>query len=172
MSEGIALPGLAFLRKLFLRKFGMTLTEIMVVTVIFTFMMAGLYVTLSAGRISWQTHEAAVKTQREMRNCVTQMSRDFRVAKNLVVNEGADGLTASFFIPDQGNIKYFWSKTGAEANRISRFSTSASRIIANDIIAFSLYETPEEITIRLVAKAPAIQGHPSTFQLEKKVAKR
>ena len=45
---------------------GISLTEVMIATVIFTFIMAGLYATLLTGRVAWQSYEAAVRAQRDV----------------------------------------------------------------------------------------------------------
>lgn len=155
-----------------LNKNGVTLTEVMVTTIIFTFMMAGLYTTLLAGRVSWQSYEAAVKAQREVRNAIAVMSRDMRVANNVLPSAITDGLLVSFSLPGEGTVNYTWATSGAQANRIIRQNSTATRIIANDITAFSINGVGNEITMDVSATVHAVQGHDNHFRLVKKVAKR
>lgn len=151
---------------------GVTLTEVMVATVIFTFIMAGLYVTLMAGRVSWQSYEAAIAAQRGVRNALSVMSRDLRVADNLSVTPVTDGLVTTFTHPELGSITYNWSTAGADANRIVRQTSTGSRIIANDVSALSISPGADDITITITADVSATGGHDNNFQLIKKIARR
>jgi len=151
---------------------GLTLTEVMVSTVIFSFILGGLYATLTVGRISWQSYDSAVRAQREARNVLTVLAKDFRVAENVIVTQSTGSVLLAYSHPDDGAINCNWASTGADAGRIIRQTTSANRIIANDVSAFSVTETPDEVSMTVEVTVDSGHGQDNTFQLTRKVARR
>ena len=153
-------------------KKGLTLTEVMVSTVIFTFILGGLYATLTVGRISWQSYDSAVRAQRGARNALTVLAKDFRVAENVIVAQSPESVLLAYSHPDDGAVNCNWASTGGDAGRIIRQTATSRWIIANDVSAFSVVETPDEVTMTVEITVDAGHGQDNTFQLIRKVARR
>jgi len=153
-------------------KKGLTLTEVMVATVIFMFILGGLYATLTVGRISWQSYDSAVRAQREARNALTVLAKDFRVVENLIVTQSTGSTLLAYSHPDDGAINCTWASTGGDAGRIIRQTATANWIIAKEVSAFSIVDTPDEVTMTVEVTVDSGNGQDNTFQLIRKVARR
>ncbi len=151
---------------------GLTLTEVMVATVIFTFLLGGLYATLTVGRVSWQSYDAAVRAQREARNALSVLGKDFRVAKNLIITNGAGTVLLAYNHPDDGAVNCSWSDSGSDAGKIIRQTTARDWILATDVSAFSVTDSGDEVTATVEVTVDAGHGQDNTFQLTRRVAKR
>ena len=151
---------------------GMSLVEIMVATLILAFIMAGLYTTLLAGNVSWQSHSASVRALQETRKAISAITLDLRVGDSLILSQGATSLSLSFSHPGDGSVSYSWATTGDDANQIIRQTSTTTRILAQDISAFSLLETPDDVTIDITSTVTSDDGQVESFSLKKTVAKR
>ena len=152
---------------------GITLTETMVATLVFVFIMAGLYTTLLAGNVSWQNYEITVRAQQEARKAVTAMTRDLRVAGTLTFTEQTtSSVIFTFTHPSDGIVIYSWATTGENANRLIRQTTLGSRTVALNIFSFSITDSTRDITLDLTSTVGTAQGSSSSFRLQEKVAKR
>jgi len=153
-------------------KSGFTMTEVLISTVIFSFIMAGLLSVLLAGNASWTTNNAAVTAQREARKAITYMTSDMRVVSGASVSQTSDDVTLIFTHPNDGTVTYSWSTSGSDANRIIRTTSSAAKIVAQSITAFAVTDSTNDITIDLISTTQNNQGQLQPFQLVKKIAKR
>ena len=144
---------------------GITLTETMVATLVFVFIMAGLYTTLLAGNVSWQNYEITVRAQQEARKAVTAMTRD-------LTEQTTSSVIFTFTHPSDGIVIYSWATTGENANRLIRQTTLGSRTVALNIFSFSITDSTRDITLDLTSTVGTAQGSSSSFRLQEKVAKR
>jgi len=151
---------------------GVTLTEVMVATVIFAFIMGGLYTTLLAGNASWRNQEIAIRSQQEARKAAIQMARDFRIATGILITQSQNTVAVAFNLPGEGAVNYSWDTSGGNANRIIRQNTTNSRILAQDISSLSIINSSNNVVIDITATTQSDRGESNTYQLVKKVAKR
>ena len=147
---------------------GFTLVEVMVSVFLFTLILGGLYTTLVAGNLSWQTYEAAVLSQQNSRRVITVMSRDFRVARNMNIDRTADGLTISFYHPKEGLVEYSWNQTDG---KVVRQGAGNARLMAQHISALAVDDLPRLVRIQVTCSVKS-RGEFREFSLAQKVAKR
>jgi type II secretory pathway component PulJ len=153
-------------------KSAFTLVEAMVTVLLFALVIGGIYTTVLVGNVSWQNYEAVVTVQQEARRAVAFLARDLRTAKNLKINSSAEGLVASFFHPQDGEVRYSWLRQGATAGQLFRQNTAGSRIIGQNISALSIVESKDAIAFSVVASRISRQGKEVSFALTHRVGKR
>lgn len=151
---------------------GFSLVEMMVATLIFTFLMGALHLTLLSGRRSWDRNSSMLTSQQSVRNAVNQMSKDLRIAESITVSQSSGTASVTFSIDDIGNVSYAWANTGLNANRVIRTLPSGSKVIANNITSFSVTDATDDVTVALTATTTAPNGGSVPFSSTKKIAKR
>jgi prepilin-type N-terminal cleavage/methylation domain-containing protein len=73
---------------------GMSLVEVMVTVVIFSFVLGAIYTVLNTGEAAWETNKTRIELQQETRKAMDWMINDLRQAGNSsIVDVPADGLT-------------------------------------------------------------------------------
>ena len=155
------------------REEGLTLTEVLVSTLLFMFIVAGLFSVVLAANRSWQTYGASVRSSREARKAVMMMTRDLRVAQNLNIAAVVGvGVTVTFDRPGTGNVVYSWSPTGAQANRLIRQTASGSRIVAQHVTALSVVRTGDMVTVDVTGRVAASGSQNVSFRLKQRVNQR
>jgi hypothetical protein len=153
---------------------GLSLAELLVSVLLFMFIVAGLFTALLASNKSWQIYGATVRAQQEVRKAISWMSRDLRIAENLQITPGTGSLTLTFSQPGVGTVTYSWITTGADAKRILRQiagRTLPPWKVANNISAFSVSQSADDITVNVTATVAASRVQNSSFQLAHKMAK-
>lgn len=153
-------------------KTALTFVEVMVALLLFTLIVGGLYTTLLVGQVSFQNFESVVRSQQEVRRTIAVMARDFREAENLKVAMGADNLTIAFHHPKEGNVSYFWSKTGPQAGQVFRQSPAGIRNIARDISDFKVQEVQRIVRFSVTATTISRQGRIITFSMSHRAGRR
>jgi Tfp pilus assembly protein PilW len=151
---------------------GITFVEVMVSLFLFTLVAGGLYATLLVGNVSWQNFETTVKVQQEVRRAMMMLSRDFRVAKNIVITGSPEGVVILFHHPKDGNVRYSWLKKGVDAATIIRQNQAGPRLISRDIVDFKVVNDMKAVTLSVSALAVSRQGKEVTFSLRHRVTKR
>lgn len=158
----------------FLPAKGISLVETLVSVLLFTFIIGGLFSVIMAGNVSWQRHQATMSAQRQARNAMIMIARDFRSAKNLQLTQSSSVVDAVFNHASKGQMTYSWTTlAGANVNRVIRTlaSPAETRIIAQDISSFRITEATNDFTIDLTARSTSGR-QTSTFRLKERVAKR
>ncbi len=71
---------------------GMTIAEVLISAVIFSVVLAACYALLIAGSDSWETNEAKIELQQDLRNAADWITQDLRQAGSVsITNVPADG---------------------------------------------------------------------------------
>jgi prepilin-type N-terminal cleavage/methylation domain-containing protein len=71
---------------------GMTMAEVLISAIIFSVVLAACYALLIAGSDSWETNEAKIELQQELRKAVDWIAQDLRQAGSVsITNVPADG---------------------------------------------------------------------------------
>jgi Tfp pilus assembly protein PilW len=156
-------------------KKGVTLTEAMISTVLFTFLMTGLYASLEAGRLSFSTQSKSVTAQQEVRKAIDQLSRELRSVESASVSNSSSAASLSYTHPTEGTVSYTWTNDTGDPNamRLLRTNSTSSRIIAQNISAVSFTNNLDNYIINITASADADMGGPAeSFQLIKKIGVR
>jgi Tfp pilus assembly protein PilW len=152
---------------------GFTMVEALVSAAIFTFLIGGLVTTMIAGHASWDAYNANVQVQQEVRKALSLMTRDFRVAQGVNITTGAGILTVTFSHPQDGSVTYNWSDTGSDAKRLLRQTSTATRIVSQNISAVNVTNNADNFVIDVTANVPTERGgEVDSFQLSTEVAKR
>src|SRR3990167_7814358 len=124
------------------RTSGITLTETMISLAIFTVIIAGIYATLYAGNLSWAVQDVGVDVLGQARRAVGRMTRDLRVAQNLVITQGTNDIDVDFTLAGAGNISYAWTTSAGDTQyQLIRTDADGGVIVARDISALALTET-------------------------------
>ncbi len=154
---------------------GFSLVELIVSFGIFGILSTAIASILYVGNISWAMQDANVRAQTYMRATITQMSRDLRVGTGLnIVQEvvaGEDVVNITFA---RGGVAmaYDWTTAaGDDQNRLIRTVDGAPIVLAHNITALSLTETPDDIKINVTTSVEA-RGKDMDYTLEGNVAKR
>jgi prepilin-type N-terminal cleavage/methylation domain-containing protein len=150
---------------------GFSLTEMIVSVGIFSVIMAGIYSILYVGNISWSMQDANVNVQRQARLAVDKMSRDLRVATGLSIDQ-EEGTVSVVFTKNGAPVSYDWtSEAGSTQYQLIRTVNSVPIVMAQDISAFSVTESADNITISVTASVEA-RGKTIDYTLAANVAKR
>ncbi len=149
-----------------------TLIELMVATLIFSFLVAGIYAAFLAGNRSWSTHENNVALQRDARGALWVMVPDLREAKSVVITQSSGNTAISFTTLTLGSVSYAWSNTGASANQIIRTVGSNTRILARNISAMAFTDLSSAILVDITSTRSDSLGKSANFNLKEKIAYR
>lgn len=151
---------------------GFVLTEILIAMAIFVFIAGGIFTTFYAGNVSYQSHDASVSAQSQVRLTLETMGRDLRVAQGISLTQDSNSVALSFTKSGEGNVSYAWANSGSNANQIVRTTDSATRIIARDVTALSLVNSASNVEIDVTASIQNSLGETVDYSLTNKLAKR
>ncbi len=149
-----------------------TFTELMVTLSIFTVIMAAIYTTFIVGNRSWVLFNTHAVLQRETRDCMIQLTKELRKAKDILIIRDAESLRVNFIRPTLGSVSYLWSSAGENANKLMRTNQGGTRVLANNVAFLSLEQTQDSIVIDLTTEIRNKSGEKATFRLKEKVARR
>jgi type II secretory pathway component PulJ len=152
-----------------------TLMEIMVTSVIFSFVAAGIYMTFIIGTRSWAYYNDSVILKQELRRSLFTMAQELREAKDIfITTDEIRGVNITFNKPSSGQVSYTWSNRGENAHRIVRTFRQQTRVLATHISSLSFtQDTTNDITIELSAnKQSTSKGQEMHFQMKEKIALR
>ena len=135
---------------------GFTLIEMMVVVAIFSIVTAAIFMTMASGRQSWQTNEASVQVQEEVRKGLRMLGQELResgreqATSHVLINGTNDALvfqipidanaaTAAFDLDANGDIVW-----GAEAvaGHAIRYDLQAGQLVRQQVDALALDAAP------------------------------
>lgn len=154
-------------------KKAISLVEILVATLIFTVILAGLYTAFATGNQSWNKYENNITLQRAARGALTSMSKELREASNITITQDSSSATISFNRPKiSSSISYTWTTTGIDANRIIRSDSTTTKVLGQNISALSFTDFTNAIEINITANKTQTAGPVSSFNLKEKVAIR
>ena len=151
---------------------GMTLVEMMVTVVLFSFIVAASVTVFAAGNSTWNNYEASIATQREARNALTMLTKDLREASSISITQDSSSATLSFSRPVIGSVTYTWSAAGGTPKKIIRQNQSVTRIVAQDISNLAFTDNGSNIVVNITSSKVAVNGPTCTFNVKEKVAIR
>ncbi len=150
----------------------MTLIEIMVALLIFSFVVNGVYTAFMVGNRSWLIQMNNVALQQEVRGALFFMAKELREANSIFITKDSESITMNFRRPKIGVVSYAWSRSGTNTNQIVRQNNSNIKILARDISSLSFTYLKNAVLIDITAtKAPTV-GAKNSFHLKEKVALR
>ena len=130
---------------------GFTLLEMMVVLAIFAIISGAIFMTMSSGRISWQTNEAAVQIQEDLRRGLRTIGQELRESgrvdstAHVVINGSNDVIV--FQIPIDANSatpefdlsagQILWGAEGTVGYAL-RYRRNGSQLMRDLVDSFSL----------------------------------
>jgi len=151
---------------------GVTLVEVMVVVLISTIVLAGIYTTFIVGNRAWMHYSDTVIIKKDLRRALFAMINELREAENVRVIEGVGFSALHFYRPASGTISYLWSQKGEDAHRIIRQNLHGKRILAKNITQLSFYNVKDAIIIDITASKLKKSGEMAQIALKEKVALR
>src|SRR3989338_7485120 len=129
-------------------KKGFGITELMMSTAVFGFIMAGLCSMCYVGSVSWQSQSANANAQGQLRNALDVLCRDFRAGSGLAITQQtSSNVGFTFSKSGEGTVTYSWTNTGASANRLLRTTATGTRIVARDVSAITLTNNAADVLI-------------------------
>jgi Tfp pilus assembly protein PilW len=150
---------------------GMSLVEMMVAVGIFVFLSVGMLSVVYVGNQAWSMQDANVYVQTQVRLTVSKLARDLRVASGLAIAQDADNVNVSF-TKGASAITYAWTTDeGSTQHQLIRSVDGNAIVVAQDITAFSITESADDIQVNLTAEIDK-QGHTLDYSLISNVAKR
>ena len=150
----------------------MTLIEIMVALLIFSFVVSGVYTAFMVGNRSWLIQMNNVALQQEVRGALFFMVQELREANSIFITKDPESITMNFRRPKIGVVSYAWSRNGTNANKIVRQNNSDTKILAKDISFLSFAYLKNAVLIDIVATKTPTAGAENSFHLKEKVALR
>src|SRR3989338_591220 len=78
-----------------------TLVETLIVVLLSTVALAGVYATLNVGQKAWVFYNDSVAVKKEARRALFALATELREAENLKVIQGPGGTTVHFHRPDR-----------------------------------------------------------------------
>src|SRR3989338_4773773 len=97
-----------------------TLVETLIVVLLSTVALAGVYATLNVGQKAWVFYNDSVAVKKEARRALFALATELREAENLKVIQGPGGTTVHFHRPSIGAVTYTWTDKGEQEYRIIR----------------------------------------------------
>lgn len=161
--------------RLLKNKRGISFVEILVSVAIFSFILAALLSSFSAGNVSWTKMDANVTTQGQARLALSKLTQELREGDNLNISQGAGSLILTFDRTIDGQLQqvtYSWSNSGTSANQLIRQDLDETNIVARDVSAFSATESGNSVTVDITTSKNSNQGGTNTFFLKGKVTLR
>lgn len=153
-------------------KKGLTLVEVLVVALLSTVVMAGIYSTFIVGNRAWSYYNDSVLIKKEARRALFRMASELREAENVRVIQSPDGNTLHFYREAEGPVTYDWSRTGKDADRVIRRDRVNSRIIAQYITELSYSDLKDAIVVDITASKQKAAGDIVKISLKEKIALR
>ncbi len=160
------------MRTILLNNQGMSFVEIMITSLLFAVMLAGVYTAFLAGNRSWANYDNQMKLQRDARGSLIAMMPDLREAENISLTQSTGNTNLTFTTPTLGSVTYVWSNSGGSANQIIRTTGTTTRTLARNISALSFTSATSYIDIDLTATATSSLGTSNSFNLKHRVALR
>ncbi len=154
---------------------GLSFVEILMSVAIFSFVLAALLSSFSAGNLSWTKVDANVLTQSQARLVLSRLTQELREGDTPNIVQDANSVVLTFNRTIDGLLQvvtYSWRDTGANAFQILRQDLGGSNIIAQNISAFSLSQSGNSLTVNVTASKNSNQGGINTFSLQGKVTLR
>jgi len=150
-----------------------TLMEIMVTTVLFFFVISGVYTTFLIGTRSWTYYNESVVLKQEARRAIFTMCQELREGRNVFISKEPLGVTLNFYRPSVGNISYSWVTRGENAYQVIRTTKNQTRVLARYVSELSIsQETVNDVTVQIRVVKLQKSGEQMDFSLKEKVALR
>ena len=153
-------------------KAAFTIVEALVVALISSVVLAGVYSSFIVGNRAWAHYNDSVTMKREVRRALLGMVNELREAENVRVIEGPEEKALHFYRPASGNVSYYWRSSGEEAGRIVRRGRLDSRILAQHISSLSFYHLKDAIVVDISARKLTAAGKETEISLREKVTLR
>jgi prepilin-type N-terminal cleavage/methylation domain-containing protein len=155
-----------------LRKRAFTITELMVVTLIFAIFLMALFALLRGGRRLWQTDSVLGEIQAKARNGMEFMSKELQGAKIVSPDIGTSASALTFQLPASvvsgditwsSNIQY---SVNASSQLIRSKSGESDKVIANNVYS-ATFNRPnsDSVTISLTLQKYTITRDPINITL-------
>jgi len=144
---------------------GFTLLEVLIVAVIFSFIIAGIYGVMNVANISYPTELGMLGLQQQARQGMQWITRETREASLITIIPGTDSDAISFDTPNENGIQY-----AVVNNQVIR-SHNGNRTIAFNISALRFSRTGGILQIQINAAATVLLK-PLAFSLTEKVRLR
>ncbi|OGX35797.1 MAG: hypothetical protein A3C36_01360 [Omnitrophica WOR_2 bacterium RIFCSPHIGHO2_02_FULL_52_10] len=151
---------------------GLTLVEVLVVTLLSTVVMAGIYSTFIVGNRTWAYYNDSVLIKKEARRALFRMAGELREAENVRVIQSPDGNALHFYREASGPVSYYWSRKGEDADRVIRRDRVNSRIIAQYITELAYYDLKDAVVVDITASRQKASGATAEIFLREKIALR
>ena len=153
-------------------KKALTLIEILIVTAIFSVVVAALYAVFLVGNKSWVNFNNNVTVQREARNAIINMTKDFREGHSFFITKDPSSISLRFIHPKQGLISYTWTELGENAHRIIRQTENRARVVGNHISELSFEYLTPTVVVELKASIRPKFGDAVSYSLKEKITLR
>ena len=147
-----------------------TLVEILITTLILTFVVGGIYAAYLTGNRSWDFYNSSTSLQSELRRALPAMVRELREASDILITEEPNQTTLNFTRYPVGAVKYQWTNTGPQAFQIVRKTNTSERILGRNISRMSVHYDINTVNISLSATDPKTTSN--TYSLKGKTVLR
>ncbi|MCX5706279.1 MAG: prepilin-type N-terminal cleavage/methylation domain-containing protein [Candidatus Omnitrophica bacterium] len=144
---------------------GFTLLEALIVAVIFSFIIAGIYGVMNVANVSYPTDLGMLDLQQQARQTMQWITRETREASLVTITTGTDSDSISFNTPNESGIQY-----SVVNNQVIR-SFSGTRTIAFNIASLRFSQSGNLLQIQVNA-ASTVLLKPLAFSLTEKVRLR
>ncbi|MDD3375063.1 MAG: prepilin-type N-terminal cleavage/methylation domain-containing protein [Candidatus Omnitrophica bacterium] len=153
-----------------INKKAFTLIELMVVLLIFTIILSGVYGAFTIAGSLYQIDTASVNIQQQARQAMNWLVKDLRASStgSISISYGGPGLdVVTFDTPFGTNIQYYVTA----GQLIREYPVGTTRAIANNISTLDFILSVNTLKITLVCSATALK-RPLSIQLIEKVTLR
>lgn len=143
-------------------KNGFTLIEVLVVVLILSFTIAGIYGVLNIGNLTYNEGMALIDLQQQARQAMFNMSKEIRESKSITLSDGNSKV--SFYIPSAsygdpwiGPIEYYRDVNDSNNDGITdqvlrEYPKETKKILANYISALNFSLSGNLLEINLAAR--------------------
>jgi len=153
----------------------------MVVVVIFSFIMAGVYGMTLLGDAYWQVNRVKIEIQQDLRKALDWMINDLRQAGDeSIIDVPADDAwypSITFKLPDSVvNGILVWetdtirfARGGTDSSQIQRIKGTDTRILAQNVQSLQfrrLSAAPDTLEVAMTAQKNSTNGRPISYQLD------
>ena len=149
-----------------------TLVEVMLTTVISTFLIAGIYATLLVANRAWSNYSENVVVRQESRRALVWMVEELREARNVEIIRDTTRLVVSFYRPETGIVTYVWDTAGENEGKIIRQIQDKARVLAKNISSFSVVEDKGVVELAVTATGIPAFGEAVSFKMRERVTLR
>lgn len=151
-------------------KSGYTLIELMVVVLLFSLMLMGVYGVLLTGDIVYKRSATLLDMESQCRNAVDRLVREARQISSQTITVdyfGTSNDSIIFTIPNASGVRYF-----VYNNRLYRRAPNGTfKVLASNISSFKLSTFGALMTVRITA-SQTLYNQPVTYSLNTKVRLR